>query len=194
MSNNNPIIHRSSSEDFTKLEVAPRYRETPDFSQQGSMSSDNDSKRVNPLLRRRSTNYSDALEMEGRLPRPVANDLNTVRSLDTKYMDVQDLKRNLQKQSEDLQNDESFYKLDKGEAGVRLVPLYVSSEELKQDTSAPRSEAPASTNGITFCRDHGDAAECESIHSQRPPLRERGSSVFEDYKKEVYDKLHLFSK
>lgn len=200
MSGNTDSGYSSSSEDFTKLEEAPKYRETPDLLNFGSSETSDKTKRANPLLRRRSTNYSDALEIERRLPAAVANDLSIIEGRGTKPMNEQFFKRDLQEKSENLRDGDAFYRYDCAQAGPKFVSAQDSSRDLdlmsqsqSQPRSQPRSQRPVNTNGITFCGEGNKSDAVDQSSSQRPSLYQRSSSKFEDYKKDIYDRLHLFN-
>ncbi|SCV04971.1 LANO_0G15654g1_1 [Lachancea nothofagi CBS 11611] len=203
MASNNQYIAQPPYEDFSDINNAPEYRKTPEVVDLGAHAGleqtgagqTEEANRVNPLLRRQSTNYSDALELERYLPDEIANNLNIVKGLNTKPMHHQLHKRDLQGKAENLHDDEAFYKYDNVEMGDKLVPVYATPRS--PESSKPRSKISAPSEapyGITFCdnktQDHTLANELRP----RPPLKERRSSLFEDYKKDMYNQQHLFSK
>ncbi|CUS20983.1 LAQU0S02e02850g1_1 [Lachancea quebecensis] len=200
MTGNTDISYSSSSEDFTKLEEAPKYRETPDLLNFDQCEANSKTKRANPLLRRRSTNYSDALELERHLPAAIANDLSVIEGRGTKPMNEQFFRRNLQEKSENLRDADAFYRYDCTQAGPKFdyaqgsdKDLDIASQSRSQPRSQPQLQAPVNTNGITFCSEGKKSDMSDQRSSQRPSLHQRSSSKFEDYKKDIYDRLHLFN-
>ncbi|SCU99061.1 LADA_0H17326g1_1 [Lachancea dasiensis] len=188
----------ASSEDYSEIDNAPQFRPTPDVLGSNSWANAENPKLAKQrpfIMRRRSTNYTDALERERNLPEAISNNLNIVKSLDTEFMDQQSNKHRLQEGSAQLQNEDSFFKYDNVETGPRLLPADALVGTAKASTPRSQTSTPsAGPYGITYCdgdkpRNHDEM--CEEF-PRGAPLMHRRSSLLEDYKKDMYNKQHLF--
>ncbi|SCU91139.1 LAME_0E11408g1_1 [Lachancea meyersii CBS 8951] len=178
------------SEDFSEIECPPQYRVTPSPEQQDEWNN------VNPLPRRRSTNYSDALEMEHNLSAAVSKGLHVEKGSDSNpTQHHQSHKRGLQQKAAKLNEEETSYEYGNIKFENRDIPVITASHGFDRGQFHPQESPPRETPyGIVyFDGKDQDQEQDQCLPSvQRPPLNERRSSLFEDYKKDMYDKQHMF--
>ncbi|CEP62223.1 Igd1p LALA0_S05e00628g [Lachancea lanzarotensis] len=174
-----------SSEDYSEIDYPPQYRGTPDSEQQER------SKKNPPLLRRKSTNYSDALELEQNLPGAISKGLHLRKDPEGEYTQQREAsKREMQRRAVNMDNDdddETIYEYGHIKWNDRDVPVISASHGHHTPHSHPNiSTPPKSPYGIVYCDgDHQTEPESE-FPFERPPLKERRSSLFEDQKEDTH--------
>lgn len=188
------------SQDFTNIQEPPMAQETPDVSE---LNLQEDSQKPTPFIRRRSTNYIDALEsqLRSKLGESQSERHRISGNNDTSTMNAQVIKHDMQRGSEDLGNSSRYdykgvdlgYHLGSELSGGRRLPE-------NEDNSKPHGQnlfykSKSNPCGISFGKDEDiPIAPDTQATASMPSLQQRRPSVYEDYKKDVYERMHLFGK
>lgn len=195
----------ASSVDFTNLEEPPKPLETPDLSALNLHNSSSNTASRNEFIpqvpRRRSTNYVDALQSELEHP-PAAIEIRpeTNRRDSSGSMNEQFTKHELQRGSTDLGNGEYYSKYNNVDMGDHIHKDALDTTEKGRDRSEERRAGHLKKRnpfGISFNNYHDKGrSDTEEPEYVSPPHigRRRSSLVYEDFKKDIYNKLHLFGK
>ncbi|SCU98096.1 LAFA_0G15610g1_1 [Lachancea sp. 'fantastica'] len=170
------------SEDYSEIDCPPQYRVTPNPEQQERLTN------APPLLRKKSTNYSDALELDQNLPSAMSKGLHLRKDSESEQTQQREAsKHELQRRAvnPDNEDEETTYEYGNLKWNERDVPVIAASHGSKTGLVKPNVDSPPkSPYGIIYCDGEHEGAKKSEFPFERPPLKERRSSLFEDQREE----------
>lgn len=220
MSNNTKIFSRQvTSDDFINLSDPPRPKESPFMSEfitpNGSYIQD--TRKSRPLQRRRSTNYTDALNLRkmNQLREQAINHNSLEENRHwtpayghehgclTQKMDYEDIKHDIQSWQDyyDDHNINSNSTIDMGDCiqhknnGTKgnLVDIPSKPVQLfKSDYLDNENDRCATLPSINSDKNNNCGYTTRGLSSKSQMLRRRSSFEYEDFKKDIYDRLKFF--
>ncbi|CAL9731766.1 inhibitor of glycogen debranching 1 [Monosporozyma unispora] len=209
MTTNYQVFNRKvTSDDFINLSEPPRPKDSPSISEfttpEGTWRYDNRVPR--PLHRRRSTNYIDALNLR-EMGKSNKSQMNTYEEnkhytpqyghdhgYPTQKMEYQDTKHDLQHWEDYTVNSASTIDMGdhvqhQGDNSRRNICVPASPPQLFKSDYLDENDRNASLP----CNDANKGYTTEGVAYPKPNIfRRRSSFEYEDFKKDIYDRLKFF--
>ncbi|CAI4062136.1 hypothetical protein SUVZ_06G0720 [Saccharomyces uvarum] len=189
------------SQDFLNIEEPPSAQETPSvstFNLPGPSAPAPTEEKPTPMLRRRSTNYMDALssraqareressigEHHAPIPMPAPAPAPAAERRSSGPMDFQNTIHNLQYQSTN-DSDMSHAGVDMGDS-ISHTPAGSGSGSGSGASNQPIFKSAFLDN------DSSSSTRIPRDAALQPDVRRKSSFKYEDFKKDIYNQLHMF--